>query len=105
MSTGDQPVGVDSPALVNMANDMRDSAQTVKGQVTRIADNMVGSADTGFAYKKQGDDIHAGMEAVQAWLNDWSEATQLSGDAMGQMELAVTTVDQVNSDNTQQAAS
>lgn len=105
MSTGDQPVGVDSPALVNLANSMRDSAKTVKDQAATVAGATVGAADIGFAYKTQGDAIHAGLESVQTWLKDWSEATQLSGDAMGQMEIAVTTVDQVNSDNTQQAAS
>ncbi|MEU1984319.1 hypothetical protein [Nocardia sp. NPDC019395] len=105
MSTGDQSVGMDGPALTKMANDMRTSAGVVKGQVGSVVDHMVGSADTGFAYKTQGDNIHAGLETVQAWLNDWSEATQLSGDAMGQTVLEISTVDQENAVGTQQAAS
>ncbi|MFI1463105.1 hypothetical protein [Nocardia carnea] len=105
MSTGDQSVGMDGPALTKLANDMRASAGEVKTQVGSVVKNMVGSGDTGFAYEAQGNQIHAGLEAVQAWLNDWSEATQLSGDAMGQTLLEISTVDQENSASTQQAAS
>ncbi|WP_063061760.1 hypothetical protein [Nocardia sienata] len=105
MSTGDQTVGMQGDALVSLANNMRTSAEVVKGQVQGVAGNMVGPADTGFAYKTQGDVIHSGLEVVQQWLNDWSEATQLTADAMGQTVIEMSTVDKENSDNTQQAGS
>ncbi|MGI5223174.1 hypothetical protein [Nocardia sp. CA-290969] len=106
MSTGDQPVGMDSDAVVNLASNLRDSADAVKRQVQGVADNMIAPTDTGFAYKKtQGDAIHNGLLTVQQWLKDWAEATQLTGDAIGQNAISVTTVDKVNSENTEQAAS
>lgn len=105
MSTGDQTVGMQGDALVSLANNMRISADVVKGEVPGVAANMVAPGDTGVAYKTQGDAIHAGLEAVQQWLNDWSEATQLTGDAMGQTVVEMSTVDKENSDNTRQAAS
>ncbi|WP_459547973.1 hypothetical protein [Nocardia sp. X0981] len=97
--------GMQSEALVGLANNMRASADAVKSQVTSIAGSMIVPADTGFGYKAQGDAIHAGLEAVQQWLDDWSEATQLTGDAMGQTVVELSTVDQENAANTQQAAS
>lgn len=105
MSTGDQTVGMQSDAVVSLANKMRTSAGVVKGQAGSFADSMVGPADTGAEYKKQGDAIHAGLEAVQKWLNDWAEATQLTGDAMGQTVIEFSDVDRENAANTQQAAS
>lgn len=97
--------GMQSDALVGLANDMRTSADAVKAQVTSIAGSMIDPAAAGFGYKTQGDAIHAGLEAVQQWLADWSEATQLTGDAMGQTVLEFSTVDQENATDTQQAAS
>ncbi|MEU4315697.1 hypothetical protein [Nocardia sp. NPDC024068] len=105
MSTGEQTVGMQSDAVVSLANKMRTSAGEVKNQVGQVAGNMIAPGDTGFAYKAQGDAIHAGLDAVQQWLNDWSEATQLTGDAMGQTVIEMSTVDKENSDKTQQAAS
>ncbi|NKY55653.1 hypothetical protein [Nocardia flavorosea] len=101
MSTGE--VGVQGDGLVSLGTKMRDSAGVVNGQVQQVA--MVAPTDTGFGYKTQGDAIHNGLLAVQQWLKDWSEATQLTGDAMGQTVVEVSTVDKENSDNTQQAAS
>lgn len=103
MSTGE--VGVQGDGLVSLASKMRDSAGAVKDQVAGVDATMVGSADTGFAYETQGDAIHAALMGVQQWLKDWSEATQLTGDALGETVVTMTTVDQENSDNTQQAAS
>lgn len=97
--------GMQSEALVGLSNDMRTSADEVKKQVASVAGGMIAPADTGFGYKTQGDAIHAGLEAVRQWLTDWSEATQLTGDAMGQSVIEFSTVDQENAVNTQQAAS
>jgi hypothetical protein len=105
MSTGDQSVGMDAAAVANLASNMRDSAGELNDQVQVVAGRMVAPADTGFAYKAQGDAIHNGLLAVQQWLKDWSEATRLTGDAMGQNVTSVTSVDRVNSENTEQAAS
>jgi hypothetical protein len=105
MSTGDQTVGMQGDALVGLANNMRTSADVVKGEAGGVAGSMIAPADTGAEYKKQGDAVHAGLEAVQQWLNDWSEATQLTGDAMGQTVIDFSTVDKENAANTQQAAS
>ncbi|MFI2232057.1 hypothetical protein [Nocardia testacea] len=105
MSTGDRTVGMQSDALVSLANNMRTSADVVKGEAGSVARSVIAPADTGAEYKKQGDALHAGLEAVRQWLADWSEATQLTGDAMGQAVVEFSTVDKENAANTQQAAS
>ncbi|MGW6331900.1 hypothetical protein [Nocardia rhamnosiphila] len=104
MSTGDRTVGMQGDALVALANDMRTSADVVKGQAGEVAGSMIAPADTGAEYKKQGDAVHAGLEAVRQWLDDWAEATQLTGDAMGQTVIEFSTVDAENAVDTQQAA-
>ncbi|NKY34324.1 hypothetical protein HGA13_14735 [Nocardia speluncae] len=103
MSTGE--VGVQGDGLVSLADKMRGSAGEVNKQVAVVDTDMVGSADTGFAYEAQGNAIHAALTGVQQWLKDWSEAVQLTGDALGETVVTMTTVDQENSEKTQQAAS
>ncbi|NUP27227.1 MAG: hypothetical protein HOQ44_11140 [Nocardia sp.] len=105
MSTGDQSVGMQGDALVALANDMRTSAAVIEDQAKSVARSPIAPADTGAAYKAQGDAIHAGIAAVEKWLGDWSEATQLTGDAMGQTVIEMSDVDQENAGRTQQAAS
>ncbi|WP_157224229.1 hypothetical protein [Nocardia paucivorans] len=104
MSTG-QPVGMEPDALGKMANDFRSSASVVKAQGEKVSTNMVGPGDVGHAYSEKGKRIQSGLEAVQAWLNNWSEATDLTGDAIGQSVVEFSNVDRENANQNQKAAS
>ncbi|WP_327149702.1 hypothetical protein [Nocardia sp. NBC_01329] len=105
MSTGDQPVGMQPDALEKMGADFCTSAGVIKSQATKVADNIIGKAHVGAAYESEGAKIEAGLREVESWLNDWAEATELTGDAIGQDVVSMSTVDKENSDGTQKAAS
>ncbi|MBF6350554.1 hypothetical protein IU448_16255 [Nocardia flavorosea] len=105
MSTGDQPVGMDADALGVMGNSFRTSAGVIKGQATKIAGDIIEKAHVGAAYAKEGGDLESGFREIEKWLNDWAEATQLTGEAIGDNIVEFSTVDDENAGETDKAAS
>ncbi|WP_280462499.1 hypothetical protein [Nocardia carnea] len=106
MSTGGQPVGMDPDALGKMGNDFCGSAGVLRDQAKKVGENIIGASATGFAYvEAQGKDIENGLRAIETWLNDWAEATDLTGEAIGQDVVTYSNVDKENASQTQQAAS
>lgn len=105
MSTDDQPVGMQADSLEALGLDFVTSAGVIKDQATKVAQNIVAAADTGYAYiDTQGKNIESGLRRVESWLNEWYQATELTGETIGQNVISMTTVDKENSDKTQQAA-
>lgn len=106
MSTGDQPVGMEADALGKLGNDFCGSAGVIKDQARKVADNIIPPSATGFAYiGDQGKNIDNGLRKIETWLNDWAEATDLIGEAIGQDVVTYSNVDKENANQTQQAAS
>lgn len=105
MSTGDQSVGMDADALGKLGNEFCGRAGVIKDQAKKVADNFIPPSAAGFAYiGDQGKNIDSGLRKIETWLNDWAEATDLIGEAIGQDVVTYSNVDKENSDNTQQAA-
>lgn len=92
-------------ALGKLANDFRGSAGVVKDQAEKVSDNLVGPGDVGHNYTEKGKRIQSGLEAVRAWLDDWSEATELTGEAIRQSVVTYSNVDRENANETRKAAS
>ncbi|WP_328388234.1 hypothetical protein [Nocardia sp. NBC_00416] len=105
MSTGDQSVGMQPDALAKMGADFCTSAGVIKSQATKVADNIIGKAHVGAAYESEGVKFESGLREVESWLNDWSEATDLTGQAIGRDVVSISNVDKENSGETQKAAS
>ncbi|BDU04780.1 hypothetical protein GV791_26630 [Nocardia cyriacigeorgica] len=98
-------VGVETGELGKLGNDFGSSAAVIKDQVKKVADNLVGPSVVGVHYSKEGTDIQTGLEAVNKWLEDWSEAGTLTGDAIGATIVKFSNVDAENAGNTTQAGS
>ena len=105
MSTGDQPVGMEADALAVTGHNFRSSAQAIKEHAPKVVNNIVDKAHVGAGHADEGGKIAEGLRAVEAWLNEWSEATKRTGDAIGQDVVAISEVDTQNSNETQKAAS
>ncbi|MBF6343790.1 hypothetical protein IU421_19690 [Nocardia cyriacigeorgica] len=98
-------VGVKTGELGKLGNDLRSSAAAVKDQVKKVADNMVGPSEVGRNYSQEGKEIQTGLEAVRKWLEDWSEAGTISGDAIGASVVNYSNVDAENATDTTKAGS
>ncbi len=105
MSTGDQPVGMDADALGVMGNSFRTSAGVIKGQATKVAGDIIEKAHVGAAYATEGGELESGLREIEHWLNDWAEATQLTGQAIGDDVVKFSNVDDENASETGKAAS
>lgn len=105
MSTGDQPVGMDADALAVTGHNFRSSAGAIKDHAQKVVDSIVDKAHVGAGHADEGGKIANGLREVEAWLNEWSEATKRTGDAIGQDVVTISEVDTQNSNETQKAAS
>lgn len=98
-------VGVQTGELGKLGNDIGSSAAVIKDQVKKVADNMVGPAVVGVNYADEGKKIQTGLEAVQKWLEDWSEAGTITGDAIGASVVMYSNVDEQNATETAKTGS
>ncbi|MGW5384816.1 hypothetical protein [Nocardia sp. NPDC003963] len=106
MSTNPQStVGADPDGMGQLANKFRASATVVGKQPAKVDENMIEVGDAGYGFKKQGEDIHRGLEKVKSRLSNWSEAGQLTGDGIARGSAEYSNTDRENSNETEKAAS
>ena len=91
--SGENMVGVHTGALGDLGRDFKRSASTVHDQVKRVNDHKFGSAEAGRNYAGQGAAVQEGLDRISKWLENWSDATSTTGDALGAAVVAYSDTD------------
>ncbi|MEV2218699.1 hypothetical protein AB0E01_02330 [Nocardia vinacea] len=95
-------MGVKTGELGALGSDFRRSASAVKVQAKRVTDHMfgVGNDEAGRNYSQEGSAVHSGLERIDAWLENWSDATDALGNALGASVVVYSEVDRAHASET-----
>ncbi|MGW0248745.1 hypothetical protein ACWDYH_19125 [Nocardia goodfellowii] len=93
MTDSSQMLGVKTGTLGKLGSELSASGIIVKEQVKKINDNLTGPGDVGAKYSSEGKDIQGKLEKLRQRIEDWSVATEATGDVIGAAVVNYSTVD------------